>query len=77
MTLIEKLKATGGPSQELEEALAKALRWEANATPQEKQAMREKQRQSWVKAFEPCEHGVADFETCSSCRLSALEGEQG
>lgn len=28
----------------------------------------EAQRQSWVRAFAPCEHGYSDFETCPHCR---------
>ena len=26
------------------------------------------QRESWIRAMAPCEHGVADFEQCSQCR---------
>jgi hypothetical protein len=38
----------------------------------EKQAMYEKQRQSFVRAMTtPCEHGVLDFEQCPECRLAA------
>jgi hypothetical protein len=29
---------------------------------------REAQRQSWVRAMQPCEHGVLDFEDCGDCR---------
>jgi hypothetical protein len=26
------------------------------------------QRESWIRAMAPCEHGVADWETCAQCR---------
>jgi hypothetical protein len=26
------------------------------------------QRESWIRAMAPCEHGVADFEDCEECR---------
>lgn len=26
------------------------------------------QRESWVRAMEPCEHGNRDFEQCEQCR---------
>ena len=29
------------------------------------------QRESWIRAFEPCEHGDYDWETCSQCRAPA------
>jgi hypothetical protein len=29
---------------------------------------REAQRQSLVRAMQPCEHGVLDFEDCGDCR---------
>jgi hypothetical protein len=27
------------------------------------------QRESWVRAMGPCEHGVLDFEECADCRI--------
>jgi hypothetical protein len=27
------------------------------------------QRESWVRAMAPCEHGIADFEECAECRV--------
>jgi hypothetical protein len=29
---------------------------------------RQAQRESWIRAMAPCEHGVADFEDCAQCR---------
>jgi hypothetical protein len=31
----------------------------------------EAQRESWIRAMAPCEHGVADFEECAKCRGDA------
>lgn len=28
----------------------------------------EAQRESWLRAMAPCEHGMADFEQCEECR---------
>lgn len=59
-------------STELEAAFERARRWEANATPEEKAAMRAAQRESWVRGMTtPCEHGVLDFEQCPDCRAQA------
>lgn len=33
------------------------------------------QRESWIRAMAPCEHGVADFEECQQCR-AALSGKE-
>ena len=54
-------------SPELEAALAKAREWEASASPEEIAAMWKAQRESWVRAFAPCEHGDYDWETCPEC----------
>lgn len=32
------------------------------------------QRESWVRAMAPCEHGDPDWETCADCR-AAFKGE--
>lgn len=37
-------------------------------SPEEKEAMHQKQRESWVRAMAPCEHGDPDWETCPQCR---------
>jgi hypothetical protein len=31
----------------------------------------EAQRQSWIRAFAPCEHGDPDWETCPGCLADA------
>ena len=51
-------------ARRVEEAVARF-----NAMPVEQQiAMHRAQRESWVRAMAPCEHGVADFEECARCR---------
>ncbi|QCI93384.1 hypothetical protein [Novosphingobium sp. EMRT-2] len=52
---------------ELERLLERAREWERNATPEEKKAMREAQRESFIRAMGPCEHGDYDWETCPQC----------
>ena len=37
-------------------------------SPEEKRAMFEAQRQSFIRAMAPCEHGDPDWETCPNCR---------
>lgn len=37
-------------------------------SPEQYEAMMEKQRQSWARGMAPCEHGVSDWETCADCR---------
>jgi len=54
-------------SPELTEAIERA-RVHVNAmTPEEYRAMLDKQRESWVRAMAPCEHGNPDFEQCGQC----------
>lgn len=55
---------------ELKTALACAVEWMQNATPEQLANMRQKQRESFARAFGPCEHGNYDWETCPEC-LSA------
>lgn len=53
--------------EELRELLAQAqARFEA-MTPEEKAAHRQAQRESFMRAFAPCEHGDYDWETCPQC----------
>lgn len=59
-------------SDSLESLLAWAKLWEANATPEQKAEMRKAQRESFIRAFEPCPHGMVDFEECPGC---IAEGE--
>lgn len=37
-------------------------------TPEQKAAHDAAQRESFIRAMGPCEHGVRDFETCQQCR---------
>lgn len=58
----------------LDAAFAKARDWDRTATPAQRKAMREAQRESWVRAMTtPCEHGVLDFEQCGECRAPQME----
>lgn len=41
--------------------------WYARTTPEEQAAMWKAQRESWIRAFAPCEHGDPDWETCPHC----------
>lgn len=40
-------------------------------TPEQKQAMYDAQRESFIRAMAPCEHGDPDWETCPECRKGA------
>ena len=39
-------------------------------TPEQKAEMYEAQRQSFIRAMAPCEHGDPDWETCAQCRTT-------
>lgn len=54
--------------EELAQLLERAREWERNATPEQKAEMIKAQRESWLRAFAPCEHGDYDWETCPKCR---------
>lgn len=58
--------------EELSAMLLRAKARVAAMTPEERLAMIEAQRQSFVRAMAPCEHGIADWEDCSDCRRQAL-----
>ena len=60
-SVIEAAKKCGGMSPELTAALERIKGYVMS--PEEVEA----QRQSWVRAFAPCEHGEVDFETCPGC----------
>lgn len=58
-------------SPELLAALEESrIRYDA-MTPEEKAEVDRKQRESWIRAFGPCDHGVLDFEECPQCRGDA------
>lgn len=63
----------------LEQLFNEARQWVESATPAQLKAMRERQRESWVRAMTtPCEHGVLDFEQCAECRTpTTQEPENG
>lgn len=54
-------------SEELRDALDAAYKRLRNMTPEQKRAEYEAQRESWVRAMGPCEHGDYDWETCPDC----------
>lgn len=54
-------------SPELTAALERAKGWWDRATPDERRAMIDAQRESWIRAMAPCEHGDPDWETCPEC----------
>lgn len=60
----------------LRSALINAHQRTLAMSPDEKQAMFEAQRQSFIRAMAPCEHGDPDWETCPRC-LSALRARHG
>ena len=61
------IKTSEDRKAELDELLAKAnARYEA-MTPDEKAAMHKAQRESFIRAMRPCEHGDPDWETCPEC----------
>jgi hypothetical protein len=59
--------ADGRDDPELVALLKDAKRRVDAMTPEQREAMWESQRQSWLRAFGPCEHGDYDFETCEQC----------
>lgn len=52
--------------------LAEIEAYRASLTPTERAVLeyaeRKAQRESWQRAFAPCEHGDPDWETCPQCR---------
>lgn len=56
-------------ARELKDLLDRANERVARMTPEERQAMKRAQRDSFIRAMTtPCEHGVLDFEQCGECR---------
>ena len=55
-------------SPELRAALDRANKAYAAMTPEQQAVMWQEQRESWVRAMRPCEHGDYDWETCEQCR---------
>lgn len=49
--------------------LSTALWWRT-ALAGEVEVMKQAQRESWVRAMAPCEHGEPDWETCLQCRVN-------
>lgn len=61
---------TGGLRERLIEAHARTLAM----TPEQKQAMFDAQRESFIRGMGPCEHGDYDWETCPQCRKDQTDG---
>lgn len=55
-------------SPELEEALRQAREMVDAMAPEQYKAMIDAQRESFIRAMAPCEHGELDFEQCGECR---------
>lgn len=55
----------------LERAIADAKRRYEAMTPEQRKTMWDAQRESWVRAFAPCEHDELDWETCADCLAEA------
>ena len=62
---------------ELRDLLVKAHERTLAMSRKGKQEMYEAQRESFIRAMEPCEHGDYDWETCPEClaRLARSEKE--
>lgn len=54
-------------SPELTTLLENARKAYDAMTAEQKEEMWRAQRESWVRAFAPCEHGDPDWETCHEC----------
>jgi hypothetical protein len=61
------MEGWGDMDEKLRLAIDRAREWERNATPEQKAQMYRKHRESWMRAFAPCEHGDYDWETCPQC----------
>jgi hypothetical protein len=53
---------------DLQTLLARSVAAYNAMTPEQRAVHDEAQRQSWARGMAPCEHGVADWETCPDCR---------
>jgi len=51
----------------LQAAIERARVWWDEATPEQRKAMHDAQRESWIRGMAPCEHGDPDCETCPEC----------
>lgn len=56
----------------LDELIEQAKAKVAAMSPVELAAMHQAQRESFVRAMQPCEHGIVDFEQCPDCRKGRL-----
>lgn len=59
-------------SEEIRRRLAEIEEQRAAMPPEERAELERveiaAQRESWIRAMGPCEHGVYDFEECRQCR---------
>jgi hypothetical protein len=59
-------------SDEIRAMLDKIERQRAAMPPEERAKLEAEelaaQRESWIRAMGPCEHGVLDWEECEQCR---------
>ena len=63
--------------EQIEQLLAEIKARRAAMSPEDRAKLEaeeyQAQRESWIRAMAPCEHGVADFEECADCRTAHLE----
>lgn len=61
---------------DLQQMLTDAVERVKAMTPEEQAAMRQAQRESWMRGMtQGCEHGVLDYEQCPQCRGESKEGQ--
>jgi hypothetical protein len=62
-------------NKSLDAKMRKVADWWRSASLDERMAMHKAQRESFARAMAPCEHGVADWETCPDC-LQTIRAQQ-
>lgn len=67
---LSRHKEASKMGQDLDELMAKARERVERMTPAEREAMYQAQRESFVRAMAPCEHGMSDWEDCTQCRMN-------
>ena len=63
--------------REIMQMLADIEAYRSSLPPDEREALEkaeiQAQRESWIRAMAPCEHGDSDWETCSKCLTKYAE----
>lgn len=63
-------------ARELQALAERAMEAFHAMSPAQQAAHHAAQRESFIRAFAPCEHGDPDWETCPQCRDHLLSGKQ-